>query len=130
NGMKISLLEKISGLGVVTPEKLLEIVQLYEVDQQLIDSRTLQATSDSTTLALQSSSIYPVSSIQHPSFTSLSPSYPSSSSQYYSHSRYPTSNYSSASPVRKPYAPNTRNRSNLCYRCGQPGHYARGCLNK
>ncbi|CAF1579064.1 unnamed protein product, partial [Didymodactylos carnosus] len=55
NGMKICLLDKISGLGVVTPEKLLEIVQLYEAEQQLIDSRTLQATSDSTTLALQSS---------------------------------------------------------------------------
>ncbi|CAF0929434.1 unnamed protein product [Didymodactylos carnosus] len=88
NDMKISLLEKISCLGICTPEKLFEIVQLYEADQQLIDSPTLQATSDSTTLTSQSSSIYPVSSTQHPSFTSLSPSYLSSSSQYYSYPRF------------------------------------------
>ncbi|CAF1083843.1 unnamed protein product [Didymodactylos carnosus] len=69
NGMKISLLDKISGLGITTPQKLLELVQRYEEDQQLIDSRTFPpATSDSTT--------------------------------------------------------HTRNRSNNCYRCGEPGHYA------
>ncbi|CAF1457030.1 unnamed protein product [Didymodactylos carnosus] len=56
NGIKISLLDKISGLEIITPQKLLELVQRYEEDQQLIDSRTFPpATSDTLPLSSQSS---------------------------------------------------------------------------
>ncbi|CAF4382943.1 unnamed protein product, partial [Didymodactylos carnosus] len=111
------------GLEITTPQKLLELIQRYEEDQQLIDSRTFPlATSDTLPLSSQSST-RPFASASQSSASSYRP-------RQYSTQNYSLPYYSSYPSTSQPYPSSTRNRSNNCYRCGEPGHYARGCLKR
>ncbi|CAF1469586.1 unnamed protein product, partial [Didymodactylos carnosus] len=93
------------GLEITTPQKLLELIQRYEEDQQLIDSRTFPlATSDTLPLSSQSST-RPFASASQSSASSYRP-------RQYSTQNYSLPYYSSYPSTSQPYPSSTRNRSN------------------
>ncbi|CAF1585123.1 unnamed protein product, partial [Didymodactylos carnosus] len=123
NGMKITLLDKTSGLDITTTEKLLELVLRYEADQQLIESRTSQTPIDINPILSSTTQMQPP-----PSTAQFSSFYPSS--QYYHNYRQRTPPYSAYQLSSSQSFHRPSNRSNICYRCEQHGHYARGCLKR
>jgi zinc knuckle protein len=143
NGMKVNLLEKITGLEVPTPQKLLELVQRYEDDQQFIESRLSQLTVDGqycsphneqanvfissasvascpTTMARPSDyHARPAPRFQHNFPTQQHATFPRS--QFNTRPPWPSTNYS-----QQP-RPRSYNNYSGCYRCGDRGHLKRDC---